>query len=462
MGSLRRSAVVAGSIWALITITLGTLAVLSIFNGLAERRFNDLLAERHLQIVTALANSGGRPALLDQMLADPSYRRPLSGRYWQIRGPHGDLTTSRSLFDETFADVALPDPKLWVSDMASGPVRGLSQSIILEDGRTWVVTVAAALATLQAEQASVRANVLIAFGMVGLLVVVGAIMLTSAALKPLAKLREDVAARWAKGDGLSATDYPQEVAPLVQDINTLLDRNRETVARARRQAADMAHALKTPSSALRNELHILAQNGAPSAAALDALDRIDDQLNRALARIRSTHGATALGARVAMDDACNRIARLFQRMNRQSGKSLDVAVVQGLNAAMDPRDAEEVLGNLLENAFKWCRSEVKLSAQSFGEDICVIVEDDGPGVAEADRVTVMKEGERLDLKMPGTGLGLAIACDLLNAYGGDIALDRSKELGGLKVIVRFPSQPSAHVCKELDKENGAASWSKAT
>ena len=127
-------------------------------------------------------------------------------------------------------------------------------------------------------------------------------------------------------------------------------------------------------------------------------------------------------------------------MARRDGKRFTVSQDPGLTVRMDPQDFEEVLGNLLDNALKWCRSAVTLSLRKRTGGIEILIEDDGPGIPESDRAEAMRSGKRLDNSKPGSGLGLAIASDLLQAYGATIALEDSASLGGLAVRVLLPQR----------------------
>ena len=263
---------------------------------------------------------------------------------------------------------------------------------------------------------------------------------TAAILRPIEKLRQDVANRWERDEALSEADYPEEVAPLVADINALLERNRDIVGRARRQAADLAHALKTPSAILRNELTALRENRAKVEKALDALDRLDAQLGRSLARIRMSNTGESTAARTDLSHSIDRFSRLFNTMAARDGKSLATVCDPGLAIRVDAQDIEEVLGNVLDNALKWAARSISLSARRVGDGIEIRVEDDGAGIPEADRAEALRSGGRLDTSKPGTGLGLAIAIDLLRAYGASLDLGSSAGLGGLAVRMTLPAR----------------------
>jgi len=207
-------------------------------------------------------------------------------------------------------------------EMRSEPVRMVHQSVQLSDDSIWGITVAVLLA---------------------LLVFTGAIAQTTAVMHPIDRLRRDVARRWELEEGLNPDDYPEEVAPLVADLNDLLDRNREIIGGARRQAADMAHALKTPSAILRNELTALSEQKIDVSASVDALDRVDAQLGRSLARMRAANSGASAKASTSLSTSVNRFTRLFGAMAERDGKHLETRCEKGFVVRIDAQDIEEVM-----------------------------------------------------------------------------------------------------------------------
>ena len=437
MRSMQRRVVAGGLVWATAVVFAGTFALISFFDTMADTRFEASLRDRHTQVVAALANAGSGDGI-EEYLTDPAYFQPYSGRYWQLDGPDGTWA-SRSLFDTT-----LPLPEtvadgfhFWRGPGPAETVRGARETVELDDGTRWVVTVAETVATLASDRQAMRRSLGLSFGAVGVFMILGAAALTSIVLRPVRRLRQDVAARWDAGKPLEPEDYPSEVAPLVADIDALLHRNREIVERGRRQAADLAHALKTPSAALRNELVSLTGK-ANVAEALHALDRIDAQIGRSLARMRAETVFLAGGERTDLAASLRRLERLFRTMPESKDKSLELRVSGDLGVPVDRQDIEEMLGNLMENAFKWCASAVRVTARRTGDTAEIDVEDDGPGIDPDKRARAMAPGARLDTAVPGTGLGLAISQDLAHAYGGQVELARSEAMGGLKVTIRLP------------------------
>ena len=441
MLSLRKRAWISGGLSALVSLTVGTLLLYSFLNQRVLDRFDRALTERHTQIVVALSSTSDDPAQLGQRLFDPQYQAPFSGRYWQVTAPDGKIYTSASLLDATLPTVAAAAPAIAIADGANPEVeevRVAQQRITLEDGSAWTVAVAESLAQLKEERSETRRSLVLAFALVAAIGLASVLFQTAAIVRPLDRLRRDVSQRWERDEELSETDYPEEVAPLVGDINALLHRNREIIGRSRRQAADLAHALKTPTAILRNELSALSEGSHDMDKALDALDRVDAQLGRSLARLRASNSGEAAQAKADLSHSIDRFARTFGKMAEREGKALAVTCEPGLVIRMDAQDIEEVLGNLLDNALKWSRSKLALTAAKRAGGVEVLIEDDGPGIPEADRAEVMKSGARLDTSKPGTGLGLAIAGDLLQAYGATISLEESRALGGLAVRITLP------------------------
>jgi signal transduction histidine kinase len=435
MRSLQRRAILGGLLWAIAAVTVGGFALVFIFESVAIRRFDERLRDRHLQVLVALASSQSADQI-ETLLTDPAYGRAYSGRYWQIDGEN-QVATSPSMFDFQFG---LPDSfptemHYWSGSGPQNPVRGVRERITLDDGSVWVVSVVESLEALNIERRALRRNVALAFGLVGLFMIFGAVTLTSVVVRPIRQLQQDIAHRWDEGRSLEVADYPSEVAPLVHDINALLQRNKEIIDSGRRQAADLAHALKTPSAVLRNELeHSTGDMSVP----LEALDRIDAQIGRSLARIRAKNASKTVNLSTDVGEAATRLERLFRNIHRDESVDFSVRVEPSLTVPVDAQDLEEMLGNILENAFKWSRSTVRMSAEPMPDLAVITIEDDGPGIDDRQRETALAHGARLDTAVPGTGLGLAISQDLATAYGGEIQLGTSNDLNGLKVSILLP------------------------
>ncbi|SLN69711.1 ATP-binding protein [Ruegeria meonggei] len=452
MLSLRQRALFGGVASGALSVGVGTLAVFSYIDSRVSSQFDAALRDRHTQLVVGLSVTTQNPDALRDIMFDPAYSTPYSGRYWQISNADGDIFTSASLFDETIAEPSgsPENATLWNTSGPEGEVlRSAYQTISYEDGTIWGISVAESQSQLLNERRAAQRSLLPVFGLVGLIGVAGSLLLMTFILGPLQKLRTDVSHRWDFDDDLDPADYPEEVAPLVEDLNQLLRRNRDIVSGSRRHAADLAHALKTPAAILRNELQGMTESDISTGIAQEALDRIDAQLGRSLARLRAMNTAELTHSRTDVSNSVNRLIRLFSTMAERDGKTLEINNDPELWVRMDTQDIEEVLGNLLDNAVKWCRSTVRLTAQRRAGCIEVCIEDDGPGIPEDARPEALRSGGRLDTSFKGSGLGLAIAVDLLNAYGARLELGKSDSLGGLNSRVVIPTniKPTpAQVC----------------
>ena len=438
MWSLQRRVILTGLAWAFVATLFGAFVLTKAFDQIANQRFNQDLRDRHVQLIAALGNAFSQEDL-EGLLTDAVYERVYSGTYWQATNEDGDLYTSPSLFDSNLPQEQVPDSGVayWEGTGPSGAVRGIHEKIALNDGSIWTVTVAKDLASLVAERAVMQKSSASVLGFVALIGIAGAALLASALVAPIGKLGSDVKHRWDSGDTLEPGNYPSEIRPLVTDINDLMALNRDVVARGRRQAADLAHALKTPSAVLRNHLIELSRKVDGVAPLLDALDKIDAQVSRSLGRMRAATAENAANVKTDTQTSVARMERLFRSLPEAQRVSFEIDS-QAARLAVDAPDFEEILGNILENAFKWARQHVRLSVHSESAVVCITIEDDGPGIEPALLPVVLQEGKRLDTSVPGTGLGLSIAEDLAKAYGGKLELVRSETLGGLMCRIILP------------------------
>ena len=263
-------------------------------------------------------------------------------------------------------------------------------------------------------------------------------------LRPLTRLGGRLnAMRGGRADRLAGR-FPAEIQQLVDELNGLLAVREAMVADARARASDLAHGLKTPLSILAAESRRLAADGAGvSAAEIDAqIERMNRTVERELARARVRGRAGALAGGVALAEAVDRLLGAFARMTEGAGLSWEAAVPSDLTAAMDPADLDEVLGNLCDNARKWARGRIRITAVPLGDGLRLTVEDDGPGIPPAGRSAVLARGGRLDESAPGTGLGLTIVRDILDRYDGTLDLSESP-LGGLRVALTLPADAAS-------------------
>jgi signal transduction histidine kinase len=232
--------------------------------------------------------------------------------------------------------------------------------------------------------------------------------------------------------------YPTEIQPLVSDLNSLLQQRDEAVRRAVATAGDLAHGLKTPLALLRQDAARAEVAGAAEVAASihQQVDRMSRQMDLHLARARSAASGRSSAARSSIRDSAEGIARVLHRLHPESGVTI-VVDVEPVVVRVEREALDEMLGNLLDNAVRFARARIIVSAVRGDGAVVVMVDDDGPGLPEGLRLAVLRRGYRADERSAGSGLGLAIVSDLAAAYGGEVSLDASP-LGGLRAALRLP------------------------
>ena len=455
--ALRRPSLVRSLIW--MAVVLGLVALVTAAGGLTwffqhtslnrvdatlNERFDDLYAGTTVEQGEVIA-----PALTDQEAL-----RVYSGHYWEIAEADGKgglhiIAPSRSLFD---GDIKPPDggierlkPGVPVFYDGPGPnktnkerVRVAARVVLLPPyPRPVVFLTAQDRSALDHDSRRFAEIALIALALAGAAWIGGVVLQVRVALRPLFRLQEAVAdVRKGKADRVGA-DYPTELAPLASELNALLDHNQEVVERQRTHVGNLAHALKTPLSVMQAEAE--QRPGDPLAGvvlrqALTMREQVDHHLRRARAAAR----AQGMGERTEVAPVLDELSRTLERIFGERGVMIDWEAEDDLAFRGERQDLLELVGNVMENACKWCRRRVRAAAEPDGPGFLrVTVADDGPGLPEDQRKTVLRRGARLDESAPGSGLGLSIVEELAKSYGGTVSLGESA-WGGLKVELRLP------------------------
>ena len=299
-------------------------------------------------------------------------------------------------------------------------------------------------------------------GLVAVVVIaclLGGFVLVRRGLSPLERLRGRLVSVRAGTDARVTGNYPSEVQPLVDDLNALLEHRDEAVRRALAKAGDLAHGLKTPLAVLTQEAERARDAGQPELAAslFEQVLRMRRQIDYHLAHARAAASGATLGATSRVWESVEGLIRTMQRLYASRNLDLRVDMDRGLVVQVQREDLDEMLGNLLDNACKWARTRIAVTADvpmakvpvpnvpvgaGFSRPVVITIDDDGPGVPVDMRRSVLQRGVRADEAAPGSGLGLAIVRDLAAVYRGEVALEQSP-LGGLRVVLRLPAATSA-------------------
>lgn len=446
-GSLRLRLFAAGAASIVVAVTVAGGGLLLMFERHVERRVVAELETDLRQLIDGLALGSGGTLEVARPPAEPRFAEPLSGTYWQIAPrDNGPMLRSRSLWDTV---LALPQDDLVPGQEHLHGLVGPGGAMLLAAERSVLLPpslgggrIRAVVAVDHAEVgAAARAfatDLLPALGLLALVLAAAAWVQVTVGLRPLDAVRRRLAAVREGSMPRLGSDFPDEVRPLALEVDTLLDAQEAAMTRARARAADLAHGLKTPLTVLASTAEDMRARG--DAASADEIVSVADgmrrHVERELARARvSQFGRTAAPQKVA--PVIGQVVGVLRRTPRGQDLAWTIDAPAAAAAAVDPQDLAELLGNLAENAVKWARGQVRITAEATPDGYLVAVEDDGPGIAEGDVAEALKRGGRLDESRPGTGLGLAIVSDLVEAYGGNLALGRSA-LGGLRAMVRLP------------------------
>ncbi|GAB6842275.1 signal transduction histidine kinase [Methylorubrum rhodinum] len=437
-GSLQRRLFLGALVFVTLALVVAGLAIGLVLYRFARGQIDARLDGELFAISADLRPGKHGPSLLAPH-DGPPFDRPRSGWYWQVRA--GDaVLRSPSLGS---ADLALPrmperEEGRPVPADGTGP-RG--EGLILRvlrlpgprDGPDAVLVAAAPAAALHGPLREAGKTLALALVLLGACLLAGIAVQVRLGLRPLRTLRDDLAAVRAGDRERVPAEQPQEIRPLVTELNLLLDQNAANLERARAHVANLAHGLKTPLATLA----VAAERGAePGLAPLVAA--MDRQVRHHLRRAR----AAALGgpsrARADLSAQVSDLVTALARLHAERELSIETDVAAGLSAACDAQDVDEMLGNLIDNACRWARSRVRIRAERSGTFVELRVEDNGPGLTPDQAAHVLQRGRRLDESVPGDGFGLPITLELAELYGGTLNLERS-DLGGLLARLRLPA-----------------------
>ena len=440
--------------WSVIILLIAGYLFSSMFRSAVERTFDERLL---LTLDGLLANieydaSGSLAEAAD--LGDSRYVFPLQGWYWQVSALDGNpkneirsgsLLEKRLIFEDT--SHGLQDENGLLHFYAVGPeghrLRVIQQAYQIDGATTTLSFIVTGNSDeLEAEIASFNQTLLVTLSILALGLVMAVFIQVRFGVQPLHRLKTGLV-NIRKGNAETVQgEYPIELQPVVQELNALLQANKEIVDRARTQVGNLAHALKTPLSVVRNEAESAE---APSLRKIvEQAEVMTDQIGLYLDRARRAARAHAPGKMSDVAPIIDSLVRALNRIYVHKNLTVKVEADQALRFLGEKQDLEEMIGNLLDNAFKWAEREVLVRARFEGADeafgagtIMFTVEDDGPGLPREQREEALVRGKRLDETKPGSGLGLSIVSETAAMYEGDVGLGTST-IGGLAVRLALP------------------------
>lgn len=252
-------------------------------------------------------------------------------------------------------------------------------------------------------------------------------------LKPLRHVAEDlIKIEKGKTKKLSG-EYPKEITPLTNNLNQLLDSSQQQLIRYRDALGNMAHSLKTPIAVLQGIINTATSKD--KGIALEQLNTINNIVEYQLQRA-STVGRLQFSDPVTLQPVTEKILNTLEKVYKDKKIDVQLNISSKIMIKIDQGDLYELLGNLLENAFKWCNKKVSVTAKQINEQTQITIEDDGPGINENEKKRILLRGQRADQNTPGHGLGLAMVNDILLLYKGEMKITNSG-LGGAKIIINL-------------------------
>lgn len=435
---------------SLVLLIIAGVLLSVLFRTAIERNFDARLQSILDGLLASVeVNAQGLPAIA-VAIADTRFRLPMSGWYWQVRPAAGDQR--RELVSESLLEHRLTPPerttrgpdgiaRFYLTDPAGTRLRAVEQRFTLFGGNEeFSFTVAGNIDELQAEINTFTATLWAVLSMLGVGLLATIVIQVRYGLTPLRKMHDELAdIRAGNAERLTA-EYPEEIEPVASELNLLIQSNTEVVERARTQVGNLAHALKTPLSVLANEARLA---GGDLGRKVDEQTHImRDQVSMYLDRARRAARARTLGSTTEVSEVVEAIGRTLQRIHQDRNLALTIDCPPGLKFRGERQDLEEMVGNLMDNAFKWAASAITVKTEPVTDAgrqwIELSVGDDGPGLPEERRQEALQRGRRLDETKPGSGLGLNIVNETAAMYGGRFRLDQSAA-GGLAAILRLPA-----------------------
>ena len=447
--SLRARVVLWVSV-ALVVLFAVTIAGLDVaFRNNSDRALLELLEAQVVGLIASADLGDDGELSLPVSNLDPEFQVANSGLYGAVFDTNGRaIWQSLSLLGRDFPADELPPAgeKHYVRLDVPGfpPLEALLMGIEWEfaDGHSapYTFAIAVSLEPYDQRQASFRRELVAWFGGITLtmLIVVGGLL--TFVLLPLRRLERQVREVEA-GERASLTgNYPTELVGLAANLNALIETERRRLERYRHTLDDLAHALKTPLAAMRT---LLAELGAKWKSAPEPIERLNRELERMdqrvsyqLRRARAS-GSTGLGTEpVPVAPIVEDLKQTLDKVYRDKRVACRLDVAPGTIFRGEPGDLTEILGNLMDNAYKYCKSKVRVAGDSNARRLSIRVGDDGGGIGEELARELGQRGKRADESVPGQGIGLAVVRETVELYRGTLTVAQS-ELGGAEIRIEL-------------------------
>lgn len=429
--SLRYRLLLGAFIWLSMVLIAAGLFIPRVVHNYLYAQLTEQ-TELYLDEITAFVGLKADGQLsMKGLLSNPRFRKPYSGWYWQVETENSVLR-SRSLWDARF-DIGQgeePDYQALIFN---------ERQLSLGAGGAMIkATVAVDSQPTDETYDVLTGGMLIALAVVAFSSLLFIALQIRWSLRPMAMLKEDLQSVHDGRIDRLLGQYPKEVQPVVDDLNRLLFHYAELLERSRHHTGNLAHALKTPVAILVNEVATLPDSYRP--AFLTAIEQLENRINYHLGRARMAGSARILAARSCPAAVVDAITLAFDKVYAHRHVVLVNELDDHVWVTVEERDLEEILGNVIENAFKWSAGLIRVHGVKQEHQLSIYIDDNGQGLTPEEMDKVMKRGVRMDEQVPGSGLGLDIVQEIAHSYQGSLAL-ASSAMGGLQVQIVLPRSP---------------------
>ncbi len=442
--SLSNRLLIAVSLVLTAFLGLSAVSLNNAFESSAESEQKNRLKNYIYTLLTAAELNHDGELVMSHDLAEPKFSIPNSGLYAQITTEGRIVWQSPSAIGHFLSLPFSPGPseeEFHEVEMETGlTLLNLAFGIVWETDAgeeiSYTVNVAEDMQTLREKTAGFQRSLWYWLGGTGLMLLIAQWIILRWGLRPLHDVAVDLHAIETGEHRRLNDQYPKELKQLTYRINALLDHEESRRQRYKNSLADLAHSLKTPLSVFRGELENSASLEHLRETGYEQLDRISTLVDYQLQRA-STEGKSSLLAPVSLGEIIHKIIGSLDKVYQSKQVHSQYEIERDAYIHADEGDMYELLGNLLENAYKYCREQVHVIVTTMNDTVRIRVEDDGCGIPARAEGFVIKRGHRIDTQAEGQGLGLAIVSDIIMAYEGSIQLERG-HLGGASFVVELP------------------------
>ncbi|WP_433852774.1 ATP-binding protein [Stenotrophomonas nitritireducens] len=457
--SLQARQLLAASVGLVAFLALAGYALDAAFAGTARANLSERLKNYATSYAGGIDFTRDRSLYIREQPPDPRFDVPGSGLYLQVVMPGrsgNSMSAEGPILPDVSARMLEPREEIFEGplpitqiDGAPGEVYRYGMGLVWGGDGTpesefpYTIYVLEDSRALGKQLRVFRSAVWFWLGVTGLILLLLQTLVLQWSLRPLKRVINELT-KVQRGERERMSEmHPRELEPLTDSINAFIESERENLERQRNTLADLAHSLKTPIAVLRTQLDSGAGDGALREELDVQLQRMNNLVSYQLARAASS-GHKLFSAPVPIEASAEEIVRGLEKVYASKGVLCEFELEPGVKFYGEPGDLQELLGNLLENAFKWARRRVLLTVRAIPcapgrrTGLELAVDDDGPGIAEENIAKVLQRGVRGDERVQGHGIGLSIVQDLIRDYRGELQVKRSTELGGARFEVTLP------------------------